>query len=195
MPTESHSGSSNRWFAAGSLALAGFFALEAATRQRGSASSLDASADDRGTTEAIVRAYAVAGVATPLLRLAPVPSLPSRVAATGLALELTGIGIRAWSMRTLGRAYTRTLRTEGGQRVVDDGPYRLVRHPGYLGSLLIWTGFGLASQSLPAATVVVAVVGDAYRRRIEAEEALLVRDLPGYAAYAGRTKRLLPSVW
>ena len=98
-------------------------------------------------------------------------------------------------MRTLGRAYTRTLRTEGGQRVVDDGPYRRVRHPGYLGSLLIWAGFGLASQSLPAATVVVGVVGDAYRRRIEAEEALLVRDLPGYAAYADRTKRLLPLVW
>ena len=68
----------------------------------------------------------------------PGPRLPPSVAAAGVVLQLTGIGIRAWSMRTLGRAYTRTLRTEGGQPVIDDGPYRLVRHPGYLGSLLIW---------------------------------------------------------
>jgi protein-S-isoprenylcysteine O-methyltransferase len=134
-------------------------------------------------------------LAAPLLRLAPVPSLPTRVAATGVVLQLMGIGIRAWSMLTLGRAYTRTLRTEGGQHVIDHGPYRLVRHPGYLGSLLIWLGFGLTAQSLPAATVVVAVVGDAYRRRIAAEEVLLARDLPGYAAYVGRTKRLLPLIW
>jgi protein-S-isoprenylcysteine O-methyltransferase Ste14 len=43
-------------------------------------------------------------------------------------------------MRTLGRAYSRTLRTER-ERVVEAGPYRHVRHPGYLGSNLIWLGF------------------------------------------------------
>jgi protein-S-isoprenylcysteine O-methyltransferase len=195
MPLGARSGSSGRWFAAGSLALTGFFALEAATRERGTASSLDASAEDRGTTEGIVRAYLIAGLATPVLRIVPGPRLPPSLAATGLLLQLAGIGLRAWSMRTLGRSYTRTLRTEGEQPVVADGPYGLIRHPGYLGSLLIWTGFGLTSQSVPSVVVVAAVVGDAYRRRIEAEEALLRRELPGYAAYASQTKRLLPFVW
>lgn len=195
MEAPSTSGSSWRRFVAGYALLAGFFALEASTRSRGSASSLDASADDRDTTAGIVRAYAVAGLSPPLLRLLPGPRLPPAAAALGLVLEASGIGLRAWSMRTLGRAYTRTLRTEGGQRVVDEGPYRLVRHPGYLGSLLIWAGFGLSSGSVPAAGVVATVIGDAYRRRIEAEEALLGRDLPGYASYAARTKRLIPFIW
>jgi protein-S-isoprenylcysteine O-methyltransferase Ste14 len=46
---------------------------------------------------------------------------------------------------------------------------------------------------------VVGVVGGlpacAYHRRVAAEEALLRRDLPGYEAYARRTKRLIPLLW
>lgn len=184
-----------RSFSVGYALLGGFFALEVATRSRGTAASLDASADDRGTTEGIQRAYAVAGVAAPMLLLVPAPRLPRGVVAFGPVLEVSGIALRAWSMRTLGRAYTRTLRIEGGQQVVDDGPYGFVRHPGYLGSLLIWTGFGLSSGSVPAAGVVAAVVGDAYRRRISAEETLLGRALPGYSDYVARTKRLVPFIW
>lgn len=98
-------------------------------------------------------------------------------------------------MRTLGPSYTRTLRTEDTQHVIDDGPYAFVRHPGYAGSLLIWTGFALTSRSLPVLIAVGALLGTAYQRRIAAEEALLRRDLPGYAAYCKRTKKLIPLVW
>lgn len=97
-------------------------------------------------------------------------------------------------MQTLRTSYSRTLRTADDQQLVDDGPYRLVRHPGYLGSLLTWTGFALESLSAP----VVATVGflfAVYVRRIEAEEELLLRDLPGYRDYSLRTSRLIPFVW
>ena len=43
--------------------------------------------------------------------------------------------------------------------------------------------------------VVRGLLGVAYHRRVAAEEALLRRDLPGYAAYTERTKRLIPLVW
>jgi len=112
-----------------------------------------------------------------------------------LALQAVGLGVRVWAMRTLGRSYSRTLRTEAGQRVVDTGPYRLVRHPGYLGSLLIWTGFALTSASLPVVTLVGASIGTAYRRRMAAEERLLRREVPQYADYCARTKKLIPLVW
>ncbi len=186
---------STRWFLAGYLTLAGFFALEAATRERGTPSSLVATPDDQGTTRSIVLAYAVAGLAAPLLRLIPLRRLPRFVGPVGLAVEASGLALRAWSMRTLGRAYTRTLRAESEQLVVDTGPYALVRHPGYLGSIMTWFGFASTSRSLPVAALVGLLLGNAYRRRIDAEERLLGRDLPAYAGYMARTKRMIPYIW
>jgi protein-S-isoprenylcysteine O-methyltransferase Ste14 len=175
--------------------VAGFFALEAATRQRGTASSLDASSDDRGTTRLIVAAYATSVSFAPLLRRTPSARLPRGAAPFGVGLQALGLGLRWWSMRTLGRSYTRTLRTEDAQHVVDTGPYAVVRHPGYAGSLLIWTGFALTSRSVPVVVAVAALLGTAYQRRITAEEALLRRELPAYASYCKRTKKLIPLLW
>ncbi len=183
------------WFLAGYAGVAGFLALEAATRRRGRAASLDASNDDRGTTRMIVAAYAAAALLAPALRRARAPRLPRGAGPAGIAVETAGLGLRAWSMRTLGDSYTRTLRAESEQVVVETGPYRLVRHPGYAGSMLVWTGFALASRSTPVVAFVGTLLGTAYARRINAEEALLCRDLPGYAAYSRRTRRLIPYVW
>jgi len=185
----------SRWSLAGCAGVAGFLAIESAARQRGTAASLDASGDDQGTTKGIVTASVAAATLAPLLRRTPVRLLPRRAARVGLALQATGLVLRIWSMRTLGASYSRTLRTDDAQRVVDDGPYRLIRHPGYAGSLLVWSGFALTSGSLPVVAVVTGLLGRAYRRRIAAEEVLLRRDLPGYGGYCRRTKRLVPSIW
>jgi protein-S-isoprenylcysteine O-methyltransferase Ste14 len=186
---------STGWFLAGYAGVTGFFIVEQVARQRGTAASLDASGDDQGTTRGIVAASVAAATLAPLLRRVPVPSLPRAAAPVGLGLQATGLALRIWSMRTLGASYSRTLRTHEAQGVVDDGPYRLVRHPGYAGSLLTWTGFALTSGSLYAVAVVTGLLGRAYRRRILAEEALLRRDLPGYADYSNGTKRLVPFIW
>jgi protein-S-isoprenylcysteine O-methyltransferase Ste14 len=186
---------SRRWLFAGYAGLAGFFAIEAAIRKQGSASSLSASEDDRDSTRSIVRAYVVAASLPLVLRGVPARRLPRASKLVGLALQAGGLALRFWSMRTLGDFYSRTLRTQEEQRVVETGPYRLVRHPGYLGSLLIWAGFALTSGSLPVAAGVTGVVGRAYGRRIEAEEQLLGRDLPGYDEYARRTWKLIPLIW
>ena len=110
-------------------------------------------------------------------------------------MEAVGLALRAWSMQTLGAHYSRTLRTEADHLLVETGPYRLVRHPGYTGSLLTWTGFALSSRSLPVVVSVAGLLGAAYRRRMTAQEQLLNRELPGYAEYTKRTKRLIPRVW
>jgi protein-S-isoprenylcysteine O-methyltransferase Ste14 len=183
------------WFIAGYAGVAGFLLLEASTRDRGAASSLEASRDDRGSTRMIVAAYATAAVVAPAVRMLRRPQLPPATAPVGLSLEIAGLGLRAWSMRTLGSSYSRTLRVQGAQQVVERGPYRFVRHPGYAGSLMIWTGFALTSRSFAVVEVVGALLSIAYHRRVGAEEALLRRDLPGYVAYSKRTKRLIPFVW
>jgi len=195
VPDQPSRGSGAGWFVAGYVGVAGFFVLEASTRQRGAASSLTASRDDRGTTRMIVAAYVTAAASAPLVRLVWKPRLPRAAGPMGLGLEAAGLALRAWSMRTLGRSYSRTLRVEGAKHIVESGPYRFVRHPGYAGSLLIWTGFALTSRSLPVVEGVGGLLALAYHRRVAAEEALLRRELPGYDAYSRRTKRLIPYVW
>lgn len=120
------------------------------------------------------------------------------MAPLGLVVEATGLALRAWSMRALGRSYSRTLRVAQGddrRHVVDAGPYRLIRHPGYLGSLLTWVGFALTSRRTPVVILILGLLGAAYGRRITAEEQLLRRELPGYTTYCQRTKKLIPHLW
>jgi len=68
-----------------------------------------------------------------------------------------------------------------------------VRAPGSASSLQ--TGLAFTSRSLPTVAAVAGLLGAAYGRRIRAEEELLRRNLPGYAEYCRRTKRLVPFVW
>jgi protein-S-isoprenylcysteine O-methyltransferase Ste14 len=82
-----------------------------------------------------------------------------------------------------------------GQKVVATGPYGLLRHPFYAGTLLMGLATPLVLAStwsallLPPGWVLLVV-------RILAEEELLSRELPGYAAYMERTRRrLIPGVW
>jgi protein-S-isoprenylcysteine O-methyltransferase Ste14 len=98
-------------------------------------------------------------------------------------------------MRTLGASYPRTRRARQEHHVADAGPYRLVRHPGYTGSLLTWTGFALTSRSTLVLAMVGALLGGAYHQRITIEEQLLQRDLPGYVAYSQHTRKLIPFLW
>jgi protein-S-isoprenylcysteine O-methyltransferase len=148
--------------------------------------------DQAGLTE-LPRAYffsAGAIVASPALSASV--RLPRACAPLGLALEVGSIGLRVWAMRTLRGHYARTLRVVDDQPVIRDGPYRLVRHPGYLGVLLLWTGAALTARNALAPALALTAVGTAYGHRMNAEDALLRRDLPGYAEYAAATGRVLP---
>jgi protein-S-isoprenylcysteine O-methyltransferase Ste14 len=141
------------------------------------------------------RAYAVSAAAilvSPLLG-AGTMRLPSIAGPLGLGVEVAGVGLRVWAMRELHGHYARTLRVVDEQPVVRSGPYRYVRHPGYLGSLLICVGAALGARNVTALALTATAVGTAYQHRMDAEDALLRRDLPGYADYAATTRRLVPS--
>jgi protein-S-isoprenylcysteine O-methyltransferase Ste14 len=184
------------WLAASYAGAAGFFALEAVTREPGEASELAATPSDQGTTTLIVAAYGLAAGLSPVLARLPGGRLPPASGPAGVGVMAAGLALRTWSMRALGRYYSRTLRTTGDQVVVESGPYRVVRHPGYLGSIMVWTGFGVASGSAAAALGVAALMGAAYTRRIAVEEDMLTGTFgTAYTEYSRRTKRLIPFVW
>ena len=87
------------------------------------------------------------------------------------------------------------IQRELGHVVVEHGPYRFVRHPGYLGFCIGSLGAPLMLQSWPAFAV-GSLLPIAFVVRTALEDRLLQRELPGYAAYARRVRyRLLPRVW
>lgn len=90
---------------------------------------------------------------------------------------------------------SRIVEVEPGQKVVATGPYAFVRHPMYLGTVLMYLATPLALGSwwalLPAACIVPILVA-----RIRNEESVLTRELGGYSDYCGRTRyRLVPGLW
>lgn len=114
----------------------------------------------------------------------------------GLMLVASGFLLSAWAMGA--NPYfegTARIQAEVGHRVFEGGPYRLVRHPGYLG-LAMWA---LGSPFLLRSTwsVIPALATAAWIvLRTALEDAMLRRELPGYVDYASRTRsRLLPGVW
>ncbi|MEV7182777.1 isoprenylcysteine carboxylmethyltransferase family protein [Kitasatospora sp. NPDC093102] len=164
-------------------------------REDASAGTWHADRRDRGSTRLLLGCYLVSVLAVVLFDRAAIGELPVWAGWFGVAMVAVGLALRAWGMRTLGRYYTRTLRTVDDQHLVRTGPYRLIRHPGYAGSLLVWAGYAVGTGSWAAALVVAALLLTAYGRRISAEERLLL-DVFGseYAEYRRVSKRLVPFV-
>jgi protein-S-isoprenylcysteine O-methyltransferase Ste14 len=179
----------------GLAALIAWLALELVVRSR-SAHARDMSADgrDAGSTLVLVGAY-VAAIVLPAIVPAGV-TLPAVVLWIAVLLAWTGVGLRAWGMRTLGASYTRTLRTDDSLPLITAGPYRLLRHPGYTGSLATWAGYAFSRGALIPALVVTALLVAAYAWRITAEERMLAgRFGPEWKHYSARTWRLLPGLY
>jgi len=176
------------------LVLVVWLLLEVGLRSGDSAKSWEASDDDRNTTRLIIGAYVALALLPIVMRPGDVAT-GSALAWLGLAIATLGLILRVWAMRHLGRFYSRTLRVEGDQHVVDDGPYKYIRHPGYLSSMLVWVG-SRAAINLVVAAITLLVLGLVYARRIRAEEHLLHSSLgAAYDSYSEHTWRLVPYLW
>ena len=88
------------------------------------------------------------------------------------------------------------IQADRGQRVVASGPYAHVRHPGYLGGILIVLCSGPALGSWLAAAIFVVSGLPFLIYRAVTEDRVLRAELPGYQEYAGRVRwRLVPGIW
>lgn len=114
----------------------------------------------------------------------------------GFVLYTTGFAISLWAMKE-NKFFSSVVRIqkERGHYTVSSGPYRFVRHPGYMGSIIDMLALPIALASLwafiPAiSTSIIALI------RTFLEDGTLSRELEGYSAYMRRVKyRLLPGIW
>ena len=87
------------------------------------------------------------------------------------------------------------IQDDRGQVVVTAGPYRFVRHPMYLGVILLFLSMPVALGSWWA-LLLGAVIGLIFLLRTAKEDRMLRDELPGYPEYAGRVRyRLVPGIW
>lgn len=123
-------------------------------------------------------------------------SAPLWLVVAGYLVLLAGIAVTAWA-QAVNPFFEPGVRiqSERHQRVIDSGPYRAVRHPGYSAAILLFFGIAFALGSLWGA--IPALVASAVLvLRTTWEDALLHRELAGYPAYAARVRwRLLPGIW
>jgi protein-S-isoprenylcysteine O-methyltransferase len=111
----------------------------------------------------------------------------------GVLIAVTGITWRIWAILTLDRFFTFVVGIAADHRVVQDGPYRLMRHPGYSGALLTLAGVGVALENWISLLILLVIPAMALGVRIRTEEAVLAGALGAeYLAYAERTPRLVP---
>ena len=113
-----------------------------------------------------------------------------------LAVLVAANALQIWAM-TVNAFFSTALRiqAERGHQLVRSGPYRFVRHPGYLAMLLIVlsTAFALGSKLalIPATVYAMLILFRAMR-----EDRFLLRNLPDYADYTEEAPyRLIPGVW
>jgi len=111
----------------------------------------------------------------------------------GVSLMIAGTAFRWYSARLLGKYFTFDVATQGGQVLVESGPYRYIRHPSYSGALVSLLGFGLALGNRAALAMAVSCLAAAYAYRIPVEEGALSAALgESYNQYMRRTWRLVP---
>ena len=160
----------------------------------------DAQRVDRGSKAVVIVAVNL-GIALGFVATFGVPSLSVRthwraVFFLGIAVWLGGILLRLYSVHVLGRFFTTDVAISKVQLVVEQGPYRWIRHPAYLGGLLTLLGLGLTLTNWLAMVLPVCCLAAGYAYRIPLEERALVRGLgTSYSAYMQRTWRLIPYVF
>ena len=177
-----------------------FLGMERLARKGQEAKSLESGPFDRGSTRLLGGAFLATTIT---LLLAPVlnalqigASGAPVVGWVGIGLMLGGMALRFWANQVLGRFYTRTLRLAADQPVIDHGPYKVLRHPGYSGVLVMWAGAGLATLNWVAAAAVIVGTCGVYCYRIRCEEDMLRSALgQPYETYRARTWRLVPFVY
>jgi protein-S-isoprenylcysteine O-methyltransferase Ste14 len=114
----------------------------------------------------------------------------------GVTLMLLGVALRWYAIWTLGTYFTRDVAVSTDQRVVQNGPYRSIRHPAYSGTFLTMLGVGLAMTNWASLVALLLCVFSGHIYRVSVEEKALSQTIgQPYREYMRHTKRFIPWVF
>jgi protein-S-isoprenylcysteine O-methyltransferase Ste14 len=142
------------------------------------------------------QAYAL-GQAGTILTAFGFPSVwraPSAVHFIGIFIFISGIIYRLSAIRTLGQFYSHRVRKVEQHRIVDSGPYRIIRHPAYSGMIIAHAGVTLYFFNWVTLAVLLVILVPSIILRIFIEEKMLF-EIEGYSDFAKERKRLFPAIW
>lgn len=126
----------------------------------------------------------------------PIPDVPGIQFAriVGILVALGGAALSSWAFVHHGSDLTPFPKPVDGQQLIDQGPYRHVRHPMYSGIIAFTLGVGLAYAN-PATMLSSLAFTVFFMAKTGHEEELLIRHVPGYRAYRAAVPwRLIPFV-
>jgi protein-S-isoprenylcysteine O-methyltransferase Ste14 len=114
----------------------------------------------------------------------------------GSILALTGLIIRVSSKLTLWQQFTYTVTKIEDHELIVTGLYKRIRHPGYLGQLIIFLGISTCLSNWISILLMIIPVFLGYLNRINVEEKFMVKQMgQKYLDYKTRTKRLIPRIY
>jgi protein-S-isoprenylcysteine O-methyltransferase Ste14 len=116
--------------------------------------------------------------------------------ALGILIIIVGLMIRIISIRTLKQYFTYSVTKAENHELIENGFYKFIRHPGYLGQLVIFIGISISLSNWLSIILMVLSTLIGYMNRIRVEERFMIEQLgEKYLDYQIRTKKLLPKIY
>jgi protein-S-isoprenylcysteine O-methyltransferase Ste14 len=114
----------------------------------------------------------------------------------GSFLAIIGLIIRIKSILTLKQQFTYTVTKIENHELIETGLYKRIRHPGYLGQMIIFLGISTCLSNWLSIPLMIIPVLLGYLNRIKVEEKFMVKQMgQKYLDYQTRTKKLIPKIY
>jgi protein-S-isoprenylcysteine O-methyltransferase Ste14 len=114
----------------------------------------------------------------------------------GILIIIFGLIIRLVSIRTLNQYFTYSVAKAENHEIIEKGVYKYIRHPGYLGQLLIFTGISISLSNWLSVILMSLSTLIGYMNRIKVEEKFMIEQMGvKYSDYQMRTKKLIPKFY
>jgi protein-S-isoprenylcysteine O-methyltransferase Ste14 len=116
--------------------------------------------------------------------------------AIGMALVVIGFVIRIYSILTLNQYFTYSVAKVENHKLIETGPYKFIRHPGYFGQLIIFMGISISISNGLSIVLMMIPVTLGYLYRIKVEEKFMTDQFgEDYQHYLDRTRRIIPLLY
>lgn len=151
--------------------------------------------NDNGSFILIICGISLPLILMSLLAYSNYGRMNSGISYFGLVILILGLILRQYSIAVLGRFFVPVVYKQKGQRIIQEGPYKHLRHPSYTGLFLELLGGSLALSNWISVIAVLILFLPAIIYRMNVEEEFLINEFKDYKRYMKRTRRLFPFVY